>query len=372
MKKMILMSSVATLLLLSGCGSSSSDDGDTQTQNSGTSTSMQSVTIDASAGGFANAATSPYKYFSFATGSLVDINDSQAETSTAWDIAFKRTSTKLNGGVSGPANVEGALADKQSEFYDGSGNEIVATFTSATASSELSEFTNADSNITAFTADKDVAAIDGGWWYEYNINTHSLSAKTDNYFIVRSSDSAGFAKMHVVDFTQNGYAMDDIELQLFIQKDAQSAFGSAVQLNIDFTTETSPIYYDFETESKVTANDNWDLRIDNSFDIWMNSGVHGGGSGGVFGVFTSANDTYTNGNNIPGYFADSQAGIFKDNSWYGYSLEGNHKLWPNYRTYIIDTDSTDANATKYKLQLTSFYSAAGESGHISFRYDEVQ
>ena len=139
----------------------------------------------------------------------------------------------------------------------------------------------------------------------------------------------------------------------------------------------------FDTNSTVAcSNADWDLKLEIAgydWNLWTNNGISGEGDGGAFGPFTTVEaDGYTAGHITSGgtnianhYSTDISAGIFADNLWYAYNLEGAHKLWPNYRTYVIDTDSSDENAPVYKLQITDYYSNIGTSGHPSIRYVKI-
>jgi len=55
------------------------------------------VTIDASA-------TGSFAHFSFASGPIAPANP---QTSTAWDLAFRRSEVRVNGGISGAGTVAG-------------------------------------------------------------------------------------------------------------------------------------------------------------------------------------------------------------------------------------------------------------------------
>ncbi|MEX1362969.1 MAG: HmuY family protein [Nannocystaceae bacterium] len=67
-------------------------------------------TVDASAGGVANAPTNPWIYLRFTPGGLekVEVDDLQALESTEWDIAAKRFGIRLNSGDSGPSEIRAA------------------------------------------------------------------------------------------------------------------------------------------------------------------------------------------------------------------------------------------------------------------------
>jgi hypothetical protein len=74
------------------------------------------MTVDASAGGTANAAQNPFVYISFENGNRVDITDLASRSSMDWDIAIKRTVIRVNGGDSGPGHgAAAAVAGKTIE-----------------------------------------------------------------------------------------------------------------------------------------------------------------------------------------------------------------------------------------------------------------
>jgi len=140
--------------------------------------------------------------------------------------------------------------------------------------------------------------------------------------------------------------------------------------------------FDFDSNTSVACNStDWDIKVEiagRDFNIWTNGGVSGDGDGAAFGPVAAADAAlYTAATIAPGsgtdisrhYIADANASAFTENAWYAYNLEGNHKLWPNYRTYLVDIDSTDNNSAVYKLQLTSYYDELGLSGHPSIRFE---
>lgn len=159
---------------------------------------------------------------------------------------------------------------------------------------------------------------------------------------------------------------------------AQTKFSDlAVEFVADFSEKDS-VCYDVDSQSEVDCQsneDSWDVRFEkNGFNIWLNGGIFGEGDGGAFGPRElSVMQEYNGGADVPGYFKDQVSGVFLDNSWYAYSLNGQHKLWPNYRVYVVES-----NAKHYKLRLNSFYApqdssdaAPGTSGVISFEYEEI-
>ena len=63
--------------------------------------------IDATAGGAFSTEHHDFTYFSFEDQDVVVLTDAEAAESAEWDIAFKRSEIRLNGGISGPGNVMG-------------------------------------------------------------------------------------------------------------------------------------------------------------------------------------------------------------------------------------------------------------------------
>ena len=376
--------------VLSGCGGDDTTDTEaannlTSSGNGNTAAGITTLQFDATGGGRGAAPTDPankYTYLNLETGAVVNLTDAAAASSNDWHVAFKRTATKLNGGVSGSGTVRGAMADTQEEFYLANGEADTSVFLNATADTELTSL-QAVSDVTAltFSSDRHIAAMtgDGGIksWWSYNPAVHSVEAAADNWWLVKSAAGNSYAKVHVTNIVQTSR---DITLELFIQDVGSSNFSTVA------TTYTAAIgaaggskCYDIDTVSEVdctTAAANWDLKVEVSSDgrdwnIWSNGGSSGSGDGAVFGTVDAADIAaypsgthHSNGMNISSlYKSDSAGGLFADNSWYAYSLQGNNKLWPNYRVYAIDTGSA-----QYALQVLSFYDATGTSGMLKVRY----
>ncbi len=378
------LSSIAlTVGTLSACGGSA----DNSIPDPQTSDTDNAITINATAGGRGASANDPankYTYFNLTTNAVVELTDAEAETSSDWHIGFKRTNFKLNSGVSGPANVKGAVADAQNEFYDNNGDPNNSVFLNANAASALVAFDAVtDTDGLSFVEDRNIPYIKGdgsseGWWLYAGPPTHAVSANPDRWWLIKSAAADSYAKFNVSNIVQ---ASRDITLDLFIQGASESAFSNTVtQWTAAIGAAGGSKCFDIDTVAEVdctTADSDWDIKVEvagQSWNIWTNGGVSGSGNGGAFGSFDATSIVnYTSGTvTVSGtdirrmYGQDSAGGLFKDNTWYAYSLEGNNKLWPNYRVYAIDT-----GADQYKLQILSFYDDAGVSGMIKIRYESL-
>lgn len=158
------------------------------------------------------------------------------------------------------------------------------------------------------------------------------------------------------------------------------------------------VCYDFDTQAEVPgcAGTAWDLKLTNSArgtSLWTNGGVSGAGNGAAVGGpfdFTWADlQTWQNGSTDPdggalppqAYLKDASSSVFTgDNpiqaAAFEYGVNGDHLLYPNYRTFLITTQSSSADNIGtnddpvFALQVTGYYGGAGgtTSGHPSFRW----
>ena len=348
--------------------------------------SFSSIELDATAGGFGAQPDDPvnkYTYFNLDSGQTVALTDTEADSSLDWHIAFKRTKVKLNGGSSGPGNVEGTVADSQDDFYQANGTVNNSVFLNATAEGELPAFQQVASSAgLIFEEDSNTPAIKGdgssdGWWL-YNSQNHSITANNDAWWLIKSAKGDSYAKTHVTGIEQ---ANKQITLEMFVQGKDDSVFSTTpVSWTADIGAAGGSKCYDFDDAAQVDCTGigagSWDIMVEISgfdWNIWSNSTVHGFGNGKAFGKienadignYVSATMTST-GTDIVDHYAADGSGAFLHNTWYAYGLQGNHKLWPNYRVYAIDTGTA-----KYKLQLVSFYNSGGVSGHITLRYETL-
>jgi hypothetical protein len=281
--------------------------------------------------------------------------------------------------VSGPGAVVAAVADTQAEFYDSEGVANASVFTNADADIEAEALDVAyDLSILSFTSDSYEPAMTG--WYAYDFTTHQISADTSVGYLIRHADNATYSKLFI-----DAVSYSDITVRYTTQAADTSQFADSENtFSASFAEESTELCLDLDAgESTACTNDTvWDLRYEvnlsaRAINIWTNGGVYGAGNGAVFGpteidtveAYTSATiiDSY----DISGHYtADSSLSIFSDNSWYAYNLTGEHKLWPNFRTYIIDFDSEDETSTKLTFQVSNYYSLGG-SGSPEIRFQEL-
>lgn len=289
------------------------------------------------------------------------VSPADPSTSTEWDIAFLATSVMLNGGEAGAADVSGyCLCDNASA----SDEQIMAL----TPDSELAAFEAIDlsavpSNDEDWTADALAPSIDA--WYNYDIDTHQVSAAPENVWLVRAADSDAVAKFHVTGI--NGATQQHagtVTIEYALKPSSESSFETVQTVDLDVSS--GGVYFDLES-GDVSDDSDWDIMIE-GFTIRVNGGVSGGGDAGAArfdGSFDSIiDDTELPPNNA--YSADAFGGVFESEPWYRYDLEGNHHIWPTFDVYLIRTGSE-----VYKVQVINYYNDAGAARHITFRYARI-
>ena len=306
-----------------------------------------------------------YVYYNLETLEKVEVSDPQS--SEAWHAGFRRASIIFNGGDSGPGATQAAIAAIQSDFYSGE-DAVLSAFINADVNTELSVFEGVTSDEgLSYVSDENSGAISSDWYIYSGPPTHTVSANGDNWWIVRSSSGNSYAQFRVTDLTQNGFTIDDIDIELYIQGSGDSVFsGTPVTANLDLTS--GAICYDLDTEDEADCSGvDWDLQFDPGLEIYLNSGVVGGGAGAAFGTLSDGDLTsFTSGATVPHWVVDEAVGIFSESPWYAYNLEGNHKLWPNYRVYAVDTGTV-----KLKAQIVTYYNTDGDSGFLTLRVEQL-
>jgi hypothetical protein len=131
-------------------------------------------TVDATAGGINAAADNPYIYLDLKTGTKVAINDLDARTSMAWDIALKRPSLRVNGGETGSGGRK--LAVVQAATLD--------AVTAAPAGGYVTDdFVDDNCMLLTLQIGEPMSAF--GFWYDYDTDTHVVTPKGEVYVIER-------------------------------------------------------------------------------------------------------------------------------------------------------------------------------------------
>lgn len=301
-----------------------------------------------------------FVYYSLASGDTVDISDSEAQGSTAWDVAFKRSVVVLNGGVSGPGEVSGV---------------------------DMAALGHPDS--TDFMAFDDLGSIgDSDWmsdsyslmihdWYMYDPQSHMLNL---THYVYIMMDAVGnYVKFQVISMQGNGMPPDmgTISIQYDYAGESPDFPGTPDTISFD-GSGGGPVYIDFSAGTVTNPPDpmnstDWDIAFE-AYEVHQNCSVFGPGSAATYEVWMDQDDptdfyeTPSAPEEPNAYFPDDFGSVFS--TWYEYSGPPLHRLTSYEHVYVIRN-----GANHYKMQILNYYQDIdGEpvSGYYTFRWVRLQ
>ena len=313
---------------------------------------------------------SAFTYFSFADNGVVTIAD--PSTSSGWDLAFRRYSIRLNGGVAGP---KGVTAYNLQNNVDATDQEILAF----TAASQLPAFDAvAAADIPSAGFGSEVLAPDQTSWFRPTAT--GLLANPGAVWKLRRASGAGAGAYAVIrvenivnaDPPSQGDGMRGITIGYRVQT-TPGTLGTAQSVVVDLGTATDA-GINLATGAIVapTAGDcSWDLKVTRAYTLEINADC----LAGTFPFDASESfDGVTRADNAPEYAAflslvsgpipnsiDSKSGVFL------YNLAGDNRLSPTFNTFLIKVGTS-----VYKLQVVTYYSTTGASGFPTIRYERIQ
>lgn len=302
-----------------------------------------------------------FAYLSLETGNVVSIAD--PSTSTDWDIAIRRFSVKLNGGVAGPG---GVTASSLGTHADATSDEVLA-FTPATGESAFDAVTEESIAGATFTADGLIEDATGSW-FRFSPQAGTLVANPGAAWRVREADG-GYALFRVSVLQMAGQAPLGATIE-YRHQASSGTLGATGTVAISFAQGAGHV--DLSAGAVVQPNGcNWDLRITPAFAIEFNTACSAGSfpldatedftalataSGAAeFGPFLSAISGA-----IPNT-VDDAAGIF----WY--NILGDNRLSPTFNVFLVKRGEA-----VYKVQVTDYYSATGASGFPTIRFHRLR
>lgn len=309
-------------------------------------------------------ATNPalFTYMTFADGGS-EVAVSDPASSTDWDLAFRRFSGKLNGGVAGPGGVAGANLLSNASATD---TEVTA-LTLADADAAWDAVTAADIAGATFVEDG-IIADESGPWFRFDPISQNLVANSGAAWKVREGDG-GFAVFRISELVMNGQTPQSVTVEYRRQDAAGGTMGDAE--TIDVNLSMGPAFVDLSTGTVAApAGCGWDFSI-TFFEFAFNEACDAGtfplDAAEDFNAVADAGDAPTYGaflSVVSGAFpstVDDAGGVF----WY--NIEGNNRLWPTFNVFLVRSGSAI-----YKVQVTSYYNSSGESGFPTVRFEQLQ
>lgn len=311
-----------------------------------------------------------YTYFSFAEDGVVTIAD--PSSSSGWDLAFRRYSIQLNGGVAGPKGVTAFNLENNATASD-------AEFLAMTPASQLAAYDAIDaSDIPASGFSTETLGPDFSSWF---IPTQTgLNANPAAVWKLRRASGAGagaYAVIRVENIVNSSppsatNGMHGITIGYRLQA-APGTLGAAQAVVVDLSG-TAEAGINLGTGAVVvpTAGDcSWDLKVTQAYSLEINSACQAGtfpfDAIEAFGDVTRADDAPEYAPSlslvtgpIPNSI-ESKSGVFL------YDLAGDNRLGPTFNIFLVKVGTS-----VYKLQVTSYYSSTGASGYPTIRYEKIQ
>lgn len=300
------------------------------------------------------------------------------ESSEDWHVSANRLAFKLNSGASGNGSVGGALAVAQEDFYE-NGQPDFNVFSNANQNSEEEHLLGQFSEPGEWQQDGFSSAFgESANWSIYGAGG-VISEKPDVAYLVRSAEGDSYARMRVVDFnfpTRAGNGIEGFRFEFEVQGAGEAVFSGttiAFEPPAGFNGMEACYNFDADAVEDCTTSTTWDVQVGFSGRNWFlksNSGVSGNGNGGASDPMTWDEAGALDAD--PGvpqlYTIDSTGGVFSEHSWYEYNLNGGHKIWPNFRTYLIKADVDDPASKVWALQIVNYYNESGNSGNPTVRW----
>ncbi len=302
-----------------------------------------------------------FAYLRFEGDSAVEVVSPASDAE--WDLAFRRYTVRLNGGVGGTKGVTGFnLANNAASD--------TAAFLAYTAGNQLPGFEAVSSSDVpgagSFTSEG--LGPDYASWFRFDPFANGLVANPQAAWKVARAGS-GHALARVARIVATQSTLDSVTFEWRLA-DQNGNLGTAQQLTVGTTGGLNAV--DFGTGTAVAATGcGWDVSAEVTFLVSISGGC-GTGSFPLdvsqsFTTVTRADDAPEYGpflarisGPIPSSFSNPAAPFL-------YDLAGDQRLTPTFNIYLIRV----GNAV-YKLQLIGYYSDTGASGYPTVRYARVQ
>lgn len=284
--------------------------------------------------------------------------------STSWDMAFRRFSVRLNGGVAGPGSVSAVSLGNNA----GLTADEVATLTPQDGEAAFAGVTAADIPASGFIEDA-LAPETGPSWFRFDRQSGSIVANPGAAWKLREGSGRGYGVIRMVDIAMQGERPVGATIQ-FRRHDPGGSLGAPETLALDLTR--GPVYLSLSNGVvRDPASCDWDVAASPEFTIQVNEAC----GAGTFPL--DATDDFTalaRADDAPDYagFLSTIAGAFpatvgdaRGTFWY--SIRQNNRMWPTYNVFLVRVADE-----VYKVQLFEYYNAAGDSGFPSVRFQRLR
>jgi hypothetical protein len=311
-----------------------------------------------------------FVYFSFADDGTVTVTN--PSSSSAWDLAFRRYSLRLNGGVAGTKGVTGFNLENNVGATDAQ----VLAFTAENQQPAFDAVGAADIPASGFTSE--VLAPDVTGWFRPT--AAGLVPNPAAVWKLRRASGAGsgaYAAIRVEAIVNDpslsqADGMRGITFGYRLQT-APGTLGAAQTVAVDLSTLTEA-GVNLATGAVVTptAGDcSWDIKVTRAYTFDVNAACLAGtfpfDASETFAAVTRADNALEYGAFVALISGPVPNSIEDPSGVFLYNLAGDNRLSPTFNTYLIRVGTS-----VYKLQVVSYYSATGTAGFPTIRYTRIQ
>ncbi len=310
-------------------------------------------------------ASSPvsFAYVSLTGGGAVQ-SPADPGGSTSWDMAFRRFSVRLNGGVAGPGSVSAVSLGNNA----GLTADQVAALTPQDGEAAFEAVTAADIPAAGFVEDV-LSPETGPSWFRFDPQRGSIVANPAAAWKLREGSGRGYGVIRMVDIAMQGERPVGATIQ-FRRHDPGGSLGAPETLALDLTR--GPVYVGLSNGIvRDPAGCDWDVATSPEFTILVNEAC----GAGTFPL--DATDDFTalaRADDAPDYagFLSTIAGAFPATTsdaqgTFWYSIRQSNRMWPTYNVFLVRVAEE-----VYKVQLFDYYNATGDSGFPSLRFQRLR
>jgi len=303
-----------------------------------------------------------FAYLRFEGDSAVEVASPASDAE--WDLAFRRYTVRLNGGVGGTKGVVGFnLANNAA-----ADTVAILAFTPSNQLPAFAAVSAADIPGAGSFAAEDLGP-DYASWFRFDPFSNGLVANPQAAWRLVRAGGSGSALVRVARMVATQTTLDSVTFEWRLG-DQSGVLGTAQQLTIGTTGGLNAV--DLGAASAVASSGcGWDVSAEVTFLVNINSGC---GTGTFpldvsedFTTVSRADDAPEYGpflarisGPIPSSFSTASAPFL-------YDLAGDRRLSPTFNIYLIKVGTA-----VYKVQLTGYYSDTGVSGYPTVRYARIQ
>ena len=308
-------------------------------------------------------------YVSLATGAVVTPSD--PASSTEWQMGFRRFSAHLNGGVSGPGTVAGVGVGNNASATA----EEVAAFTEAVGDSAFLAVTADDIPGASSFAEDDLAPDPGASWFRFDGRLGTLVANPGAAWKTQESSNRGHAAFRVTSLVMEGQRPVGLVVE-YRRQDPGGALGEA--RTVEASLARGPAYFALAQGQALGPGQvqgpgacAWDIAATPALEIQVNADC-GAGTFPLdpredFTALARADDAPKYGGFLAAISGTFPATVDDATGAFWYNIEGNNRMWPTYNVFLVRADEA-----VYKVQVPSYYDAAGTSAVLTVRYQQLR